>query len=333
MNRAFFQRVFGNQEVRMGRPERSFLRAFVALPADLLSGRIGFGSGSNNSAGAAFGAGLALLLCFFHPGLLAQTAETVVGAEKKELKAGRALSELPGVLINLADFGSNDMAYLSLPAEAPKGGVVLVHDRWGLEETIREFAGRFARAGFVALAVDLFNGQTAADAQTAEDLVASLGAESARTTLEAAVRFLRESPRFHVDHVGMVGWGSGANLLLELASQLRDVEAFVLFYPDRIREGKFEEPRVPVCAIFGSADTTIPAKAVGQFVEELRKTQKASRALFFPGGHGFADPKNPNWKPGSTEQALQAAQRFLQEQYSRGKRKEGGFWNKLFGKG
>ncbi|CAF0699018.1 putative Carboxymethylenebutenolidase [Candidatus Methylacidithermus pantelleriae] len=272
------------------------------------------------------------VFCVFFPVLWERNLFEAWAETPRENPApSSALARLPGVMINLSDFGATDMAYLSLPLQVPKGGVILVHGKWGLEEGMKQFTHRFAKEGFVALAVDLFNGQTADDPEMAEDLVRTLHPESAETTLQAAVRFLKESPRFHVDHVGLVGWGNGATVLLEVASRLKDVDALVVFYPEGISGRKFEEPAAPVCGIFGLEDSLFPPETARQFMGSLEKVNKETRAYFFPGAHDFADPKSAHWRPGVTEKALQTTWRFLEDQYSRHKRKRNGFWKELFG--
>ena len=61
-------------------------------------------------------------------------------------------------------------AYLAKPASELGCGIVVIHDEWGLTEFIRDVCDRLARAGFVALAPDLFHGRSADDQVTAEQL-------------------------------------------------------------------------------------------------------------------------------------------------------------------
>jgi carboxymethylenebutenolidase len=50
--------------------------------------------------------------------------------------------------------------FLVLPeAEAPRPSVLLLHEIWGLDAHIRDVARRFARAGYVTLAPDLYTGE------------------------------------------------------------------------------------------------------------------------------------------------------------------------------
>src|SRR6266704_599000 len=53
--------------------------------------------------------------------------------------------------------------YLARPeGDGPFPGVVVIHELFGLNENIRDIARRFADAGYIALAVDLFAGRNRA---------------------------------------------------------------------------------------------------------------------------------------------------------------------------
>ncbi|RVU48513.1 hypothetical protein EA187_03495 [Lujinxingia sediminis] len=52
--------------------------------------------------------------------------------------------------------------YLATPENLePIAGVVIVHEWWGLNDTIRAMAEQLASEGYAVLAVDLYEGQTA----------------------------------------------------------------------------------------------------------------------------------------------------------------------------
>lgn len=51
----------------------------------------------------------------------------------------------------------NIPAYLVRPAGEPKGGILVIHEVWGLADHIKSVADRFAEAGYVALAPDLLS--------------------------------------------------------------------------------------------------------------------------------------------------------------------------------
>ena len=53
--------------------------------------------------------------------------------------------------------GKNVSGYMTRPDDDQKHpGIILIHEWWGLNDNIRDNAKRFAKLGYVALAVDLY---------------------------------------------------------------------------------------------------------------------------------------------------------------------------------
>ncbi len=69
--------------------------------------------------------------------------------------------------------------------------MILIHEWWGLNDQIKAVAADFANAGYIALAVDLYNGEVAKDGGAARRLSGGLKAAEANDTLVAWVDWLR----------------------------------------------------------------------------------------------------------------------------------------------
>ena len=105
-------------------------------------------------------------------------------------------------------------AYLAKPASELGCGIVVIHDEWGLTEFIRDACDRLARAGFVALAPDLFHGRIADDRATAEQLSKELDREGVDADLESTVAELFNQHSTTGAKVGALGLGLGGSLAL-----------------------------------------------------------------------------------------------------------------------
>ena len=68
-------------------------------------------------------------------------------------------------------------AYLAQPASGRGRGILVIHENWGLTDATRDVCDRLARAGFVALAPDLFRGRSAEDRGAAQQLAKELDAQ------------------------------------------------------------------------------------------------------------------------------------------------------------
>ncbi|WP_246186555.1 dienelactone hydrolase family protein [Methylacidimicrobium tartarophylax] len=237
---------------------------------------------------------------------------------------------LRGAMVRLSDFGTDDVAYLSIPDSPPIAAVVLVPGMWGLDDRIKLCADRLARQGFVALAVDLFNGQVPSDVRIATDLERSLRGESSFRVIEAGLRFVRESPRFRTDRVALMGWEIGAGFVLEMLLTAKGIDAGVLYYgPLELDRGKMAKLKVPVCGIYGDRDPSIPKEELLRFSKIVEEEHKPFDLHVFPAGTSFADPHSPSFDPVSAEAAWNIAANFLGRQLAQGGKKDGG-WRDLF---
>jgi carboxymethylenebutenolidase len=123
--------------------------------------------------------------------------------------------------------------YLAKPAAAGRApGVLVIHEAYGLNDNIRDITERFARAGYVALAVDLF-----ADGNRTLCMVRVMGEALLRPLGNSGLRVLRTSvawPRRHPDVDGartaVIGFCMGGGFALALARVDDGLRAAASFY-------------------------------------------------------------------------------------------------------
>ena len=121
--------------------------------------------------------------------------------------------------------GGVTSGYLAKPASGVGCGIVVIHDEWGLTEFIRDVCDRLARAGFVALAPDLFRGRIAEDSISAEQFSKEFELDGADAELESAVAELYNQNATAGSKVGALGFGLGGSLALFLSSRHRRIGA------------------------------------------------------------------------------------------------------------
>ena len=66
-----------------------------------------------------------------------------------------------GQSITFPSNGDSCTGYLSLPAGGSGPALIVIQEWWGLVGHIKDVVDRFAQAGFVALAPDLYHGEIA----------------------------------------------------------------------------------------------------------------------------------------------------------------------------
>ena len=65
-----------------------------------------------------------------------------------------------GEAVEFPSNGSTASGYLATPEGGQGPGVLVIQEWWGLVPHIKDVADRLAAAGFVALAPDLYHGET-----------------------------------------------------------------------------------------------------------------------------------------------------------------------------
>ena len=126
---------------------------------------------------------------------------------------------MAGQMIEFQSNGGRTEGYLSLPDGGRGPGVVVIQEWWGLVPHIREVADRFAAAGFVALAPDLYHGDVARSPDEAGKMMMALNIAQAEKDLRGAVQYLLNQEATTGDSVGTVGFCMGGALSLYAASK------------------------------------------------------------------------------------------------------------------
>jgi len=136
-----------------------------------------------------------------------------------------------GEMVDFPSNGQTSSGYLATPVSGRGPGVVVVQEWWGLVPHIEDVCNRFALAGFVALAPDLFHGKTTREPDEAGKLLMELQLDRASRDMVGAARWLAGSERVAGDRVGIVGFCMGGALALYAASVSDVFAAVVPFYP------------------------------------------------------------------------------------------------------
>ena len=107
--------------------------------------------------------------------------------------------------------GGTTQAYLAKPA-ADGPGIVVIQEYWGLVPHIERIADRFAEAGFVALAPDLYHGEQAKSPDEAGKLMMSMRIDQAARDLAGAIDYLAALPQTTPKRVATIGFCMGGAL-------------------------------------------------------------------------------------------------------------------------
>lgn len=200
-----------------------------------------------------------------------------------------------GSEIEIPAEGGSLPGYRARPASGRGRGVLVLHEAWGLVDQIREVCDRLARAGFSALAPDLFRGRRGGTVEEAVALAGSLEPERVTADVEAAVAALLAEETLDGLRLGAVGFCMGGHLALVAASRSAQVAAAVDFYGIHPTfPVDFERIRAAVLGIFAEQDEFIPAEAVEGLRADLEAAGVRAHLRVEPGvGHGFMNDARP----------------------------------------
>jgi carboxymethylenebutenolidase len=199
-----------------------------------------------------------------------------------------------GDRITFQSNGKTTDGYLARPAAAGPA-VIVIQEWWGLVPHIEDIADRFAAAGFVALAPDLFHGTTARSADQAGKLMMSLRIDDAARDLAGAIDFVAAQPEVTARKVGTIGFCMGGALSLYAASKNPEVGACVVFYGGHPNvKPDLAALQAPVLGIYAGKDTFVSPDVVSALDRALTALGKRHEFHTYPNAdHAFFNDARP----------------------------------------
>ena len=226
-------------------------------------------------------------------------------------------SEVESSTVVYAELDGDEISgHLAQPAGGgAKAGVIVIQEWWGLNDNIRAMADRLAGEGYLALAVDLYEGEVADDREKAREL-----ATKASGRPERLAENLRQAKAYLASHgaerIGTVGWCFGGGWSLQTALALGDeIDATVIYYGRVPTEAtELASLATPVLGHFGELDGGIPVDTVRAFEAALAELGKPATIHVYPDAdHAFANPSGERYNEAAAEQAWERTLAFFAE--------------------
>jgi carboxymethylenebutenolidase len=249
---------------------------------------------------------------------IAQTDDEYIARMEREHKddtpeASPAATAKPGGRVVTEEIvyaeldGKKISGFLAKP-EKSQGlpGLIVIHEWWGLNDNVRAMAGRFAAEGYVALAVDLYEGEVGEDREGAGRLARAAGDQPQRVeeNLRQAWEYLEQEAG--VPRVGVVGWCFGGGWSLRTALALGEgIDATVIYYGRLVTDPDELQPlSSPLLGLFGDLDQGIPVETVREFESALDSLDKEATIHVYEGAdHAFANPSGTRYDAEAAEDA------------------------------
>ena len=222
-----------------------------------------------------------------------------------------------GMLAEMVNFtgynGDLIGGYMARPlGQGSYGGVIVIHEVFGLVEHTKELVRKFAAHGYIAIAPDLYYREGPGDL---EKITASIrqkgGVPDVRVIgdLEGAVNALRSVATCN-GKIGVIGHCSGGRQVLLFACDTKSLSAAVNCYGGRVvtDELNANQPKAvidmiaglscPLLGLFGEMDQNPSPQHVARLEGELKKYNKTYELKSYPGdvGHGFFADYHPSYR-------------------------------------
>lgn len=191
--------------------------------------------------------------------------------------------------------------YLARPAGKGKHPVVFVNSEvFGVHEWVKDICRRLAKAGYVALAPDLFirtgDPSKTTDMKVVMDIVKAQPEAQVLSDTAASLKFLAAQPYADMKRLGVTGfcWGGGATW--RACETFPEFKAGVAWYGP-LKAGPYprtppidgvKDLKSPVLGLYGGQDKGIPAKDIDDMRAALAAAGKKDEIIVYPDAqHGF----------------------------------------------
>ena len=207
--------------------------------------------------------------------------------------------------------GQASQAYVARPKGKPQGALLVVHEWWGLNDWVKHQADELARAGYLALAVDLYKGKVAKDPKEAQALMGAKDEKWGDQVEHAGIAWLKKSAGGA--KVATIGWcmGGGESLKASL-NDASEVDATLIYYGLPVSDpARLKALRGPVLGIWANKDGWITPEKVAQFDKALTEAGVKHEFFAYDADHAFANPSGGRYNGEAAKDAWEKTLRFL----------------------
>lgn len=176
----------------------------------------------------------------------------------------------------------------------PFPALIVIHEYWGLNDWVKEQAGKLADRGYVALAIDLYRGKVADNPDMAHELMRGVPEDRALRDLRSAYDFLGAQPKVKNDRIGSIGWCMGGGYSLDTALAEPRLAATVINYGRFATDpSALKKINAAILGNFGGQDRGITPEDVKKFQQTMERLGKKIDVKIYPdAGHAFENPNN-----------------------------------------
>ena len=214
--------------------------------------------------------------------------------------------------LNLSSSRGATTAYVTRPHEKVDAGVLLIQEWWGINDHIRDLAGRYADEGYLCVAPDLYRGRVTKDKEEASVLMQALEIDDGLETIRAAVEAAEET--YGVNKFAITGYCMGGTFALRAACEMPELKAAAPFYGDIPEDDVLKKLKVPTLFIAGKRDAWINQEKVSGLKEVAAKYNLPVEAISYDADHAFFNDTRPEvYNPEAAKDAWAKVQAHIKK--------------------
>lgn len=222
-------------------------------------------------------------------------------------------------MANKIDFKAKSGAAASGELSLPEGSgkapcLVLVQEWWGVNDHIRSLADRFAQAGFLVLAPDLYHGKVTKDAGEAGAMMQALDGKQAMNDIAGAVAYLLAHERSN-GKVGITGFCMGGAYSFAAVSALPELAVAVPFYGiPPFERLDFAKMKAPILTHVAKRDQWVTPERGQEIVDKINAAGGNARIELYDADHAFVNDTRPEvYAPEAAKLAWDRSVAFLHQ--------------------
>ena len=210
--------------------------------------------------------------------------------------------------------------YEARPASGSNHPIILViSEIWGVHEWVKDCTRRFAKAGYYAVAPELFQREGGVgqlpDIQAILKIVFAVPRKQVLGDMTAASDWAKTRPGVRADRIGVTGWCWGGSTVYQVAGTNPDIKAAVAWYGPPARPypdtpnpvtgfDMAKNITMPFLGLYGGEDKGPTPEDAKKFVEMVKQTNQNADIMIYPGAsHGFFADYRPSYNAAAAADA------------------------------
>ncbi len=238
------------------------------------------------------------------------SATDTASAPPTEPVSGTVSPDDPAVEAGPIEIPADDATLLGYLARPTAGGafpvILICHENRGLTAHIEDVTRRFAKAGYVGLAVDLLSrqgGTTALGSDAVPGALGNIAPEQFVADFLSGWRYLQGQAFAQTERVGMTGFCFGGGVTWRVAAGMPELLAAVPFYGPHPSVDDVPNINAAVLAIYGELDQRIN-QGIPAIEAAMLENNKIYEKMIYPNAdHAFHNDTSSRYNPEAAQEA------------------------------